>query len=55
VEALEDDLVLFQQVRVLVGSRRHLVEERAQLGRKPAGDVLDHATDLEVARVHPLA
>ncbi len=32
-----------------------IVEELAQLRREPGGDVLDHAADLEVARVHARA
>ena len=54
-QPLEHDLVLLQQVGVLVGAGGHLVEELAQLGLEAARDVLDHAADLEVARVHPLA
>ena len=55
VQPLEDDLVLLQQVRVLVGAGGHVGQERAQLGGEARRDVLHHTADLEVAGVHPLA
>ena len=52
---LQEDLVAVEQRLVLVDAARHLLAERAQLLLEAERDVLDHAADLEVARVHPLA
>ena len=54
-QALEHDLVLGQQVQELVDAGGHLGAELAHLRLPAARDVLDHAADLDVARVHPLA
>ena len=40
---------------VLVGALGHHLQELAQLRLEAGGDVLDHAADLEVARVHARA
>jgi hypothetical protein len=52
---LQDDLVAVQQVAVLPDALGHDRGELAQLLLEAERDVLDHAADLEVARVHPLA
>ena len=54
-QALEHDLVLLEQRRILVGAVGHVLEEHAELVLEPGRDVLDHAADLDVARVHALA
>ena len=52
--ALQEDLVAVQQRFVLADPDRHVVDEGAALRLEAERDVLDHAADLEVARVHPL-
>ncbi len=52
--AREEDLVAVEQVLVLADPHRHVGDELAQLRLEAERDVLDHAADLEVARVHAL-
>ncbi len=54
-QALDQDLVLLEQVGVLVGAPGHVGDELPQLRLEAHRDVLHHAADLDVARVHPLA
>src|SRR5207244_1589662 len=54
-EPVEHDLVAVEQVVVLIDSARHSVAELLDLRLPAGGDVLDHAADLEVTRVHALA
>ena len=54
-QALQDDLVVGEQVVVLIDARRHLIGELLELLGPAARDVLGDAADLEVARVHALA
>ena len=54
-QALQDDLVLGQQVAVGVDAVGHDLAEGAHALGEAGRDVLDHAADLDVARVHALA
>ena len=56
LRALEEDLVAVEQRLVLVDARRACRRMNSRTFSLEAGrDVLDHAADLEVARVHALA
>ena len=54
-QALQDDLVVGQQVAVGVDAVGHDLAEGAHAIGEAGRDVLDHAADLDVARVHALA
>ena len=54
-QPLQHDLVGVEDRAVLVGALGHDLQELAHLGLEAAGDVLDHAAHLEVARVHARA
>ena len=54
-QALQDDLVLRQQVAVGVDAVGHDLAEGAHALGEAGRDVLDDAADLDVARVHALA
>ncbi len=55
LQALEEDLVLVEQRLVLVEPRGQQRDELARLLLPARRDVLDHAADLDVARVEALA
>ena len=54
-QALQHDLVGVEDRAVLVGALGHHLQELAQPALEAGRDVLDHAPDLEVARVHARA